>query len=191
MYPWSNNGIGVCLTAIGFKIGESHARLKGVITKSNYESIFKSTNFIPEDIFRRMVDTSELDYFISEEHSPMTASIDSEGERLHGRIPEEFVKTKNYMGRCFIGTSRNRGCRVVYMSSIREEIKEIVFNFGYNDVSFYNLVMDEHKASEIEIPGDFPKKLLVRSINGNSIDELLDDNLNEDYFRLNTIENLI
>jgi len=191
MYPWSNNGIGVCLTSIGFKINESYARLKGVITKTNYISIFKSDNFIPEDIFRKMVESSELDYFISEEYTPMRASINSEGERLNGEIPEEFKKTKSYFGRCFIGTSRNSGSKVVYMSSVREEIREIVLNFGSDDITFYDLQLDKYGATEIKIPDVFPKKLLIKSINGNSIDELLDDKLDADYFRLNEIENII
>lgn len=191
MYPWSNNGIGVCLTAIGFKINESYARLKGVITKTNYTSIFKSDNFIPEDIFRKMVESSELDYFISEEYTPMRASINSEGERLNGAIPEEFKKIKSYFGRCFIGTSRNSGSKIVYMSSVKEKIKEIVLNFGGDDVTFYDLQLDKHGATEIKIPNNSPSMFLIRSINGNEIGELLDADLNDDYFRLNEIENII
>jgi hypothetical protein len=191
MYPWSNNGIGVCLTAIGFKINDSYDRLKGVITKSNYNSIFKRTNYIPEDIFREMVETSELDYFLSEERTPMIASINSEGERLNGLIPKEFNKTGYYFERCFIGTDKNKNCKIVYMSSVKEEIKEIVFNFGNDDVTFYDLKVDSYGSSEIEISDKFPNKFLIRSINGKNVNELLDDNLNDDYFRLNTIENSI
>jgi hypothetical protein len=191
MYPWSNNGIGVCLTAIGFKINESYAKLKGVITKTNYTSIFKSDNFIPEDIFRKMVESSELDYFISEEHTPMGASINSEGERLNGAIPEEFEKTRNYFGRCFIGTDKNTNSRIVYMSSVKEEIKEIVLNFGNDDAVFYDLCLDSYGSTEIKITDSSPNIFLIKSINGNEINELLDADLNDDYFRLNTIENII
>jgi hypothetical protein len=190
LYPWPNL-TGVCLTAIGFKINESYARLKGVITKANYNFIFKNTNFIPEDIFKRMIETSDIDYFISEKYSPMKASINSEGERLHGVIPEEFEKTKEYFGRCFIGTNKNDNSKVVHMSSVKEKINEIIFNFGKEDVLFCDLEIDRHKSIEIKIPNDLPTKLFVKSINGNDINELLDENLNSDYFRLNTIEDLI
>lgn len=190
MYPWPNL-TGVCLTAIGFKVNESYARLKGVITKSNYNFIFKSTNFIPEDIFKRMVETSDLEYFISEEYSPMKASINSEGERLHGVIPDEFEKTKLYFGRCFIGTSKDRNSRVIYMSSVKERIEEISFDFGNQKISFSDLEPDHDKSIEIEIPGEAPIKFLIESINGNPINDLLDETLDSDYFRLNTIENII
>jgi hypothetical protein len=138
-----------------------------------------------------MIETSELDYFLAEERTPMIASINSEGERLNGAIPGEFSKTGYYFERCFIGTDKNKNCKIVYMSSVKEEIKEIVFNFGNDDAVFYDLLLDSHGATEIKIPDSSPKKFLIKSINGNEINELLDDNLNDDYFRLNTIENLI
>ncbi len=190
MYPWPNL-VGVCLTAIGFSVNESYARLKGVITKSNYDSILRSTNFIPEDIFKRMVETSELDHFISEEYSPLQALINSSGERLHGSIPDEFKSTRSYFGKCFVGTNRDKNTRVIYMSLVKDKINEITFDFGNQKLSFYNLVPDSNKSIEIEIPGEIPNRLLIESINGNLINDLLDENLDQDYFRLNTIENSI
>jgi hypothetical protein len=190
MYPWPNL-VGVCLTAIGFKVNESYARLKGVITKTNYDSILRSTNFIPEDIFKRMVEMSELDYFITDFYSPMKALINSSGERLHGSIPEEFEETKKYFGKCFIGTNRDRNIRVIYLAGVSEKIEEILFDFGNQKLSFLNLEPDHNKSIEIEIPGDAPIKFLIESINGNQINDLLDETLDSDYFRLNIIENSI
>ena len=189
MYPWPNL-TGVCLTAIGFKINESHSRLKGVITKANYEQIFKSTNFIPEDIFKRMIETSGIDYFISEKYSPMKASINSEGERLHGSIPDEFEKTRSYFGKCFIGTNRTKKARTIYMALVKGRIEEITFDLGNQKITRKDLEPDNNKSIEIEIPGDMPNRLLIESINGNPINELLDEILDSDYFRLNTIEDL-
>jgi hypothetical protein len=84
----------------------------------------------------------------------------------------------------------NSNKKIIFISNIKTPIKEIKFNIGEIIMSIDSPLLNEHKCIEIVFNDEIPTKLEVLSINGEMINEELDEVLDEDYWRFNRIESV-
>ena len=133
---------------------------------------------------------SELSVNINEEKPIMKALINNQGTRVFGDIPNQKSKLFKFFYNCYIGKSKDLNKNVIYIYNIKIEINEIVINYGNGNKTFNNLQSLEYlnyKTYEIII--DEPiVKLEIISVNGEMINEVLDERLDDFYFQKNTIE---
>ena len=118
-------------------------------------------------------------------------------EELMAIFPDDYrIETYNHWA---VGSVDRLVCRVyeedtdkkvIFISNIEIPIKEILFNIGENIISIISPPLNEHKCIEIVFNDEIPTKLEVLSINGEIINEELDEVLDGDYWRFNKIESV-
>lgn len=182
---------GVSLLSICFKIHESYEKLKGVVNMTVYNNLIKDTEFIAEDVFGEMLKMSELNHHVIKEDPKIDAQINSFGNRINGEIPKEFVETSKYMSKCFIGFNTDKKIPTIFISGLLVNIYEIVFDIGHDDLLVIkDPKLDAYESIEIELNNNKPNKLTILSINGQVINEILDNSLDSQYYISNLICNL-
>jgi len=183
------NAKGISGTSVGFKIRESYNRLKSTITKTFYlDLISRRDQFISEDFMEECFRVSELNYYLMPEKPNLPATLTSTGVRKHGDVPKEFIKCRKYFRNCFIGIDTDKNCQVIYIFNIEESIHNIQL-----EVNNYIIFDENPKINEfggIEIIVADAEYLKIVSINNEPVDEILDSELTELYWKLNKIRNL-
>jgi len=184
---------GINATVLAFNVNVSFEKLKGYFTITNYyETNLKTTNFA-EHYLKKCFELSELTHYIMDSNLALpskVSSIDGESGRKYGEIPKINNRTRGYFESCFIGADMETNKKVIYISNIKTSIKEIKINIGENIISVDTPPLNEHKCIEIVFNDEIPTKLEVLSINGEIINEELDEVLDEDYWRFNKIESV-
>lgn len=193
LYSWgtSYESHGVSLLSIGFKVHESYEKLKGVVNLTNYKRLTNDSDFIAENVFDEMIKMSELSHFIIKNGPKLNAQLNSFGHRSNGEIPNQLVKTSQYIGKCFIGSESNKKTPVIYISNILVPISEIIFDIGYEELLIVrNPELNLHESIEIDLGNKVPTKLNLLSINGQEINEILDEKLDNEYYECNLLSEL-
>ena len=184
---------GINATVLAFNVNTSFEKLKGYFTITNYYKTNLNTTNFAEHFIKKCYELSELSYYILESTLTLPSKITSNDDglgRRHGEIPKIYNKTKVYFESCFIGTDMGTDEKVIFISNIKRPIKELKFNIGENIITIDTPPLNEHKCIEIVFNDEIPTKLEVLSINGEIINEELDEVLDEDYWRFNKIESV-
>jgi hypothetical protein len=184
---------GINTTILAFKINSSYEKLKGYFTITNYYKTNLNTTNFAEHFIKKCFELSELSHYIMDSSLTPPSKITTNDEGLGRRcgiIPETCIKTRKYFQSCFIGEDSDTDKKVIFISNIEIPIKEILFNIGENIISIDSPPLNEHKCIEIVFNNEIPTKLEVLSINGDIINEELDEVLDGDYWRFNKIESV-
>jgi hypothetical protein len=184
---------GINTTILAFKINSSYEKLKGYFTITNYYKTNLNTTNFAEHFIKKCFELGELSHYIMDSSLTPPSKITTNDEGLGRRcgiIPETCIKTRKYFQSCFIGEDSGTDKKVIFISNIEIPINEIKFNIGENIISIDSPPLNEHKCIEIVFNNEIPTKLEVLSINGDIINEELDEVLDEDYFRFNKIESV-
>jgi hypothetical protein len=184
---------GINTTILAFKINSSYEKLKGYFTITNYYKTNLNTTNFAEHFIKKCFELSELSHYIMDSSLTPSSKITTNDEvlgRRCGIIPEVCIKTRKYFQSCFIGGDSGTDKKVIFISNIKTPIKEIKFNIGEKIMSIDSPPLNEHKCIEIVFNDEIPTKLEVLSINGEIINEELDEVLDEDYWRFNKIESV-
>jgi len=184
---------GINTTILAFKINSSYEKLKGYFTITNYYKTNLNTTNFAEHFIKKCFELSELTHYVMDSSlvppSKITTNDEGLGRRC-GEIQKINNRTRDYFESCFIGTDMKTDKKVIFMSNIKTPIKEIKFNIGENIISVDTPPLDKHKCVEIVFNDEIPTKLEVLSINGEIINEEIDEVLDEDYWRFNKIESV-
>jgi hypothetical protein len=193
LYHWNtpHNAERVSLLSICFKVHESFEKLKGVVNVTNYNKIIQDTEFIAEDVFAEMLNISELSHYIIKDGPQIEDKIRSFGNRSNGVIPDQLVETPKYMNKCFVGFDTDKNTPIIFMAGLLVTIDEIVFDIGHNDLLVIkNPELGPYGTFEIDLTNKRPTKLIILSINGQVINEILDNDLDDYHYDSNLISNL-
>jgi len=183
---------GINTTILAFKINSSYEKLKGYFTITNYYKTNLNTTNFAEHFVKKCFELSELSHYVMDSSLTLPSKITTNDEGLGRRcgiIPEIHNKARKYFHSCFIGTDTDTNRKVIFISNIKTPIKEIKFNIGEIVITIDTPPLNEHKCIDIVFNDEIPTKLEVLSINGEIINEELDEVLDEDYWRYNKIEN--
>lgn len=183
--------IGIEMTCMGFNVQKCYNKLKGLLTSNHYLKFFNiKKDGLAEHFMEYCFNLSELNFIINEEKPIMPSLINNQGTRVFGDIPNPTSKIFKFFNNCYIGKSKDLNKNVIYIYNLKIEIDEIVINYGNGNKTFNNLQLLEYlnyKTYEIII--DEPiAKLEIISVNGEIINEVLDERLDDFYFQKNTIE---
>jgi hypothetical protein len=192
-YYWDtpHSTIGVSLLSICFKIQESYEKLKGVVNMTVYNKLINDSEYIAEDVFGEMLIMSELSHYIIRDNYRIDARINSFGDRINGDIPKHLTKTPHYINKCFVGFDTDKNNPIIYISNEFVNISEIVFDIGHDDLLIIsNPEVNIFNCIEIDLKDKTPNKLKLISINGEEINEVLDEDLDGRYYECNVISNL-
>jgi hypothetical protein len=184
---------GINTTILAFKINSSYEKLRGYFTITNYYKTNLNTTNFAEHFIKKCFELSELSHYVMDSSLTLPSKITTNDEGLGRRcgiIPEIYIKTRKYFHSCFIGMDNNSNKKIIFISNIKTPIKEIKFNIGEIIMSIDSPLLNEHKCIEIVFNDEIPTKLEVLSINGEMINEELDEVLDEDYWRFNRIESV-
>jgi hypothetical protein len=183
--------IGIEMTSMVFNVQKCYNKLNGLLTSTHYLKFCDiKKDGLAEHFMEYCFNLSELNFFISEEKPIMPALINNQGTRVFGNIPNPTSKIFKFFYNCYIGKSKDLNKNVIYIYNLRIEINEIVINYGNGNKTFNNLLLLEYQNYKTyEIIIDEPiTKLEIVSVNGEMINEILDERLDDFYFEKNTIE---
>ena len=184
---------GINTTILAFKINNSYEKLKGYFTITNYYKTNLNTTNFAEHFIKKCFELSELSHYVMDSslvpQSKITTNDEGLGRRC-GEIPKINNRTWGHFESCFIGTDMETDKKVIFISNIKTPIKELKFNIGETIITIDTPPLNEHKCIDIVFNDEIPTKLEVLSINGEIINEELDEVLDEDYWRFNKIESV-
>jgi len=184
---------GINATVLAFNVNTSFEKLKGYFTITNYYKTNLNTTNFAEHFIKKCFELSELSHYIMDcgltPPSKVTSNDDGLGRR-YGEIPKIYDKTRTFFETCFIGTDMDTEKKVIFISNIKRPLKEIKMNLGYGILTIDSPPLNDHKCIEIVLDNLIPTKLEVLSINGNIINEELDEIFDEDYWKFNKIESI-
>lgn len=176
---------GVAGTSIGFKVGVSYDKLKGVMTETFYRDVIsRRPNFIAEDFTEECFKISELNYYVLDKKPNLKPTLTSTGVRKHGDIPNEFTKTKQYFDHCNVGWDEDNNNINVFVWGLKQHIHSIIFDFGNEK----RQLLDKGSRFEFNLDKK-PLKCKIVEINGEPINETLDPEYTELYWKLFKIRN--
>lgn len=178
---------GIDGTSISFKIQTAYDKLKSTMTETFYRDLISRTHkdFISEDFMEECFRVSEMNHYMVTPKPNLPAGLSSTNNRKHGEV-NNFPKSSKYFKRCFIGWNIDIDKCVIWIDNIIQNVNIIELQIG-ND----NIISKEVKADKnggIEIIIDKASMLKIISINGNPINELLDSELDDRYYKLNIIQ---
>jgi len=181
---------GINGTSIGFKISPAYSKLKGTMTETFYRDLIRrrSDNFISEDFMEECFRVSELNYYLMETPPNLPATLTSTGVRKHGDMPLEFEKCRQYFHNCFIGFDTDKNCEVIYIYNIVKPFSHIIFQVFDEIIFEEDIKINEFNAVELVVSDS--KYLKILALDNTPINELLDPELTELYWKLNRIQNL-
>lgn len=180
---------GISGTSVGFKVRESYNRLKGTITKTFYKDLIsRRDSFISEDFMEECFRVSELNYYLMSEKPNLPATLTSTGVRKHGDVPEEFTNCRKYFLNCFIGYDNQKDCQIIYIFNILNSVNKIQLTVNDYIIFEENPIVNEFGGIEIVVSD--AEHLKILTINDEPINEMLDPELTELYWKLNKISNL-
>jgi hypothetical protein len=184
VYPGPIKGINT--TSITFRVGEAYDRLRGVLTQTFYRKLINlHGDFIAEDLMEECFNVSELKYTMLPEEIAPVATLTSTGIRKHGDIPEQFVKTKQYLTNFFVGHSPENDSVTCYFWGMQTPISQVKVDFGTGSPT----VLDVKSGSACEFQLNFtPTRCKILEINSDQIDEELDSGYSAQYWDMNKIE---
>jgi hypothetical protein len=175
-------------TSVSFKVQTSYDKLKGNITKTFYKDLIdrKGNDFISEDFMEECFRIGEVNYYITEEKN-LPAVLSSTVNRKLGEVGDEFPKTSKYFRRCFIGKDVYTNKYVIWIDNILQDVNNIKLQINDGFIVDKNVTKDINGGIEINI--DKAHMLKIISINDEEINELLDPELNDEYYDVNIIQN--
>jgi len=183
--------IGIEMTSMVFNIQKCYNKLNGLLTSTHYIKFCNVDQVsLAEHFMEYCFNLSELSVNINEEKPIMKALINNQGTRVFGDIPNQKSKLFKFFYNCYIGKSKDLNKNLIYIYNLRIEINEIVINYGNGNKTFNNVQLSEYQNYKTyEIIIDEPIiKLEIISVNGEMINEILDEQLDDFYFEKNTIE---
>ena len=193
--PKNNILSGIDGTSISFKIHTAYDKLKGNMTKTFYKDLIKrkDKDFISEDFMEECFRVSEMQSYIVSPKPNLPAVLSSTKNRQHGDVPL-FLKSSKYFKRCFIGWDLDKECCVIWIDNILKDITKIKLQLDKSRFLNEDVKINEKGGIEIiVIPLSIlkikPKILKIVSINEEAIDEILDEELTDEYYKSNTIKN--
>jgi len=178
---------GIDGTSVGFKIQTAYDKLKGTITETFYRDLIsRRQQFISEDFMEECFRVSEMNHYILPEKPKLPATLTSTGARKHGDVPPTFPKTKQYFDHCNVGWDENNDNVNVFIWGIKHYIESIVFDFGVDTKCISDI-----SSNRLEFNLDYkPTKCEILEINEQPINEILDPEFTELYWKLFKIKNL-
>ena len=187
-------GIDGC--SLSFKIHTAYDKLKGNMTKTFYKDLIKRKNkdFISEDFMEECFRVSEIQPYIVSPKPNLPAVLSSTKNRQHGEVPLS-LKSSKYFKRCFVGWDLDKGCCVIWMDNILIDITKIKLQLDKSRFLDKKTIINKNGGIEIIPSIDDPlvvvnpKMLKIISINEEVIDEILDIELTNEYYKVNTIKN--
>lgn len=190
-YPEENIQSGVDGTSISFKVHTSYDKLKGVITKTFYEDLIRKNGFnsTAEDFTEECFRISEMATYLVNPKPNLPARIASTSSngRVFGSVPKSSTKSLKYFKRCFIGRDCNTNQYVIWIDNLFKKVEEIEFQIKDNIIISKKVQMNSDGGIEIII--DKADMLKIISINGEKINELMDEKLDDKYYSKNLINN--
>jgi hypothetical protein len=176
---------GINTTSISFKVNEAHSKLVGVMTQSFYRMNFeKNGDYIAEDFIEDCFRVAELDHEILPASLAPHATLTSTGLRKHGQVPETFTKTRKYFHNFFVGLNSDTGKASCYAWNLQEPVNKLRIDFGNGMIGNFNVIGGTFEE-QIDF---FPTRCKILEINGQPVNEILDHEFSENYWKMNKIE---
>ncbi len=184
---------GINTTILALKVNSCYEKLKGYFTITNYYTTNKNTTNFAEHFVKNCFELSELSHCVLDSNLALPTKITTNDEgigRKFGIIPQNFTKTKEYFDSCFVGDDMITKNKIIFISNIKQIIHELVLDIGESIFEIKNPELNEHGCIEIIFDKSVPSKLKILYINGNPINEVLDEILDESYWKFNKIESI-
>ena len=171
---------GICLTNIAFKINPASEKLNGVLTERLYRTVIESdSSAYAEDVMREAIKISELKYDYLDPALNFPASITVMGNRLNGKIEVSRAPIcSRHFSNFFIGFDENADSTGFFIWNVYAPDLEIEIDFGSVIKTYSN-----GKSTFIhETLTDPPVYCKVISINGEPVNETLDEAFSNEYW---------
>ena len=181
---------GIDGTSISFKVQTAYDKLKSTMTETFYRDLIKRKNkdFISEDFMEECFRVSEMNHYIMKPKPNLPAILSNTNNRKHGEVPSSLLKINKYFKRCFIGLNTDINRCVIWIDNILQSFEEISFMINDKEIiTKKNIKANDHGGVEIII--NKATQLKIISIDGETINELLDPELTEQYWKINNIKN--
>jgi hypothetical protein len=171
---------GICLTSIAFKLNPASEKLNGILTESLYRRVIESnSSFYAEDVMLEAVKLSELKYDFLDPALNFPASITVMGDRLNGKFDSgKLPISTKYFSNFFIGFDENSGSPGFFIWNTYPPNLEIEIDFGNSIGTFTN----GNSVYIHETLADPPSQCKILSINGEPVNETLDESFSNEYW---------
>jgi hypothetical protein len=171
---------GICLTNIAFKVNPASEKLNGILTESLYRRVVESdSSLYAEDVMLEAIKLSELKYDYLDPALNFPASISVMGDRLNGKIRDQLCPiSRAYFSNCFIGFCENTDKPGCFIWTVAIPNVEVEIDFG-NARGVFSNGNSLHIFIDLEEP---PTQCKVVSINGEPVNELIDESFSPEYW---------
>lgn len=185
-----DENVGVLCTQLYFNVQKSFKALNPVINLNHYKSFTVNTGRLAEAFFHNCLTVSNLKF-----HEILGANLPElfteQADRLHGTIIDKHATLLKYFNFLHLGSvSENPSLKKILIYEIHTEIQSLIVDIGTEILVFDNLqltTLNHYNFYEIDLIDKNPTKFTILQINDETMNEQLDENLDDKYWASNFI----
>ena len=187
-----DGNIGVLCTQLYFNVQASFPALNPLINLERYKEVTFGTDRLAEAFFYNCLQTSNLKFdMIAGSNLPELFAEQS--DRLHGRILRKHEPVLKYFENLHLGSvSGNPSLKKILIYYVKQEIHRLIVDIGTEILEFNDLHLNltswhTYTFYEIDLIDKNPTQFKILKINNESMEETLDESLNDKYWISNFI----
>ena len=188
-----HTGKGVFLTNMVFNVKKSFDILNSLINIEHYKNMMNKSDKMAEGFFEECLKISNLNYHIIENPPILKDKFRMHGNRTNGDILEKNNKLYTYFLNFHVSTcNENKKNKKIFIYNLKKIIKNIKIDIGTEIINIQDVKTCEFKDGDkyimLNLTENIPTKIIILSINDKEMFEILEDNLDDNYWKRNFIE---
>jgi hypothetical protein len=182
-----DGNIGVLCTQLYFNVQKSFKALSSIVNLKHYIEFTTNTERLAEAFFHNCLQISNLKF-----HQIVGATLpelfSEQQDRLHGRIPSKHEPVLKYFEFLHLGSvSENPSLKKILIYFVQQEIHRLTVDIGteileLTDLHLNLIELDYYILYEIDLIDKNPTQFKILKINNESMEETLDESLNDEYW---------
>ena len=196
LYKFGKYGdnIGVDLTHFSVNIKKTYPNLKSLINVKHYEKVVNQTGKLAEAFFYDCLNITNLKYHLIDEPLLLVEEYSEQIDRLYGKISENYNNLLKYFEFFYIGTFKGETTsKKIMIYNIKKIINYIKIDIGTEILEYENMELtnwNNYIYYEIDLFDKIPNKLIILKINDEEINQILENELNDNYWKNNLLEKI-